>query len=85
MEHHCVIVEPGIDYFKDPLTHIVLEVLPNSITGGLTDPKEVYVRRWMAGRRAGIPEFDPLYPIEASQTLDVGGLQPAAGPLAGLC
>src|SRR5712692_1887183 len=61
----CVIVEPDIDYFKDPLAHIVLEVLPNSITHGLTDPKEVYVLRWMAGRRAGIPEFNPLYTIEA--------------------
>lgn len=60
----CVVVEPDIDYFKDLLAHALLEVLVNGIAGTLTDPKEVYVLRWIAGRRAGVPEFNPPYTIE---------------------
>jgi hypothetical protein len=41
----CVKVEPDIDYYKDLGAHALLEVIPNSITGGLTNPKEVYVLR----------------------------------------
>lgn len=59
----CVIVEPDIDYFKDIGAHLILEVLVNAF-GSLTDPRSVYVLRWIAGRRAGIPEFDPLYTIQ---------------------
>jgi hypothetical protein len=59
----CVKVEPDIDYFKDIGAHSLLEVIPNTISHGLTDPRQVYVLRWIAGRRAGIPEFDPLYTI----------------------
>ncbi len=59
---NCVIVEPDIDYYKDPVNHLVLEVAVNAF-GSLTDPRTVYVLRWIAGRRAGIPEFDPLYTI----------------------
>jgi len=56
----CVVIEPDIDYYKDLLTHSLLEVLHNKITGGLTDPRVVYTLRWMAGRQAG-SDFDPLY------------------------
>jgi len=59
----CVKVEPDIDYYKDLGAHALLEVLPNSFTGSLTDPRQVYLLRWMSGRRAGVPEFDPLYTI----------------------
>ena len=59
----CVALEPDIDYFKDIGAHALLEVLPNFITGGLTDPRTVYVLRWIAGRRAGVPDFDPPYTI----------------------
>jgi hypothetical protein len=59
---NCVMVEPDIDYFKDPLNHLLLEVVVNAF-GSLTDPRTVCVLRWIAGRRAGIPEFDPLYTI----------------------
>ena len=59
----CVIVEPDIDYFKDIAAHLILEVLVNAF-GSLTDPRQVYVLRWIAGRRAGVPEFDPLYTIQ---------------------
>ena len=60
----CVYVEPDIDYFKDPAAHAVLEVFPNALTHSLSDPRVVYVLRWMAGQHAGIPNFDPLYTIE---------------------
>jgi hypothetical protein len=59
----CVVVEPDIDYYKDPAGHALLEVLPNKITGGLTNPAVVYVLRWIAGRHAGLPEFNPPYVI----------------------
>src|SRR6266852_637351 len=55
----CVMVEPDIDYFKDPGAHLLLEVLVNAF-GSITDPSAVYALRWIAGRRAGFPEFDPL-------------------------
>ena len=58
----CVKVELDIDYYKDLLAHLLLEVAVNAF-GSLTDPRTVYALRWMAGQRAGIPEFDPLYTI----------------------
>jgi hypothetical protein len=60
----CVYVEPDIDYFKDPAAHLLLEVIPNGLTGNLSNPRVVYVLRWIAGRHAGVPNFDPLYTIE---------------------
>lgn len=59
----CMKVEPDIDYYKDLAAHALLEVLPNTISGRLTDPKQVYVLRWIAGRHGGVPEFDPPYTI----------------------
>lgn len=59
----CILVEPDIDYYKDLAAHTLLEVIPNAF-GGLTDPKMVYVLRWIAGQHAGIPNFDPLYTIQ---------------------
>jgi hypothetical protein len=61
----CIKIEPDIDYFQDLGAHTLLEVIPNSITHGLTDPKKVYVLRWIAGRHAGVPEFAPPYTIAA--------------------
>jgi hypothetical protein len=60
----CIKIEPDIDYYKDLAAHTVLEVIPNAITHGLTNPKQVYVLRWIAGRHAGVPEFAPPYTIE---------------------
>ncbi len=60
----CVVVEPDIDYFKDLLAHAILEVIPNGVTGTLTDPRVVYVLRWIAGRHAGVAEFDPPYTLQ---------------------
>ena len=59
----CVLVESDIDYYKDVLNHALLEILPNAASGGLTDPRVVYVLRWIAGRHAGVPEFNPPYTI----------------------
>jgi hypothetical protein len=61
----CMVIEPDMDYYKDLAAHALLEVIPNAITGGLTNPEMIYVLRWIAGRRAGIPEFDPPYNIVA--------------------
>jgi hypothetical protein len=58
-----VMVEPDIDYYQDPAAHVLLEVIPNAVTKSLTDPAQVYVLRWIAGRTAGIPEFAPLYTL----------------------
>ena len=59
----CIKVEPDIDYFQDSGAHILLEFIPNAITHGLTDPKQVYVLRWIAGKHAGVPEFAPPYSV----------------------
>ncbi len=59
---NCVVVEPDIDYYKDLVSHALLEVIPNFFTGGLTNPEVVYVLRWIVGRRAGV-EFNPPYTI----------------------
>ena len=59
----CIMVEPDIDYFQDPGAHLLFEVLPNELTHALTNPTEVYVLRWIAGRHAGVPEFAPLFTI----------------------
>jgi hypothetical protein len=34
-------------------------MIPNGVTGTLTDPRLVYVLRWIAGRHAGVADFDP--------------------------
>jgi hypothetical protein len=57
----CIRIEPDIDYYKDLGAHALMEVIPNTLTHGLTDPQVVYVLRWIAGRHAGVPEFDPSY------------------------
>lgn len=61
----CIVVEPDIDYYKDDGAHLLLEVLPNTLTGALTDPKAVYVLRWIAGTQAAQPAFEPPYTIVA--------------------
>jgi hypothetical protein len=60
---NCVMVEPDIDYYKDLGAHAIYEVIYNAVTQSLTDPAQVYVLRWIAGRQAGIPEFAPMYTI----------------------
>lgn len=57
----AVRVECDMDYYKDKGAHFLLEVLPNRLTGSRTNPALVYMLRWMAGRRAGEPDFAPPY------------------------
>jgi hypothetical protein len=59
----CIKIEPDIDYYKDLASHALLEVIPNKLSHGLTDPRVAYQLRWMAGKRAGLPEFDPLFTV----------------------
>ncbi len=59
----CIRVEPDIDYYKDLGAHALLEVISNTLSRGLTDPQVVYVLRWIAGRHAGVAEFDPSYTL----------------------
>jgi hypothetical protein len=59
----CIRMEPDIDYYKDLGAHALLEVIVNGISGSLTDPRQVYVLRWIAGRHAGVAEFNPPYMI----------------------
>jgi hypothetical protein len=61
---NCVMVEPDIDYYKDLLAHGLLEVLPNALTHGKTDPRTVYALRWMAAKQEGLPEFAPPCTVE---------------------
>jgi hypothetical protein len=60
----CVRVETDIDYFSDRLSHFLLEVLANAIKRNKTDPKMVYMLRWIAARRVQEAKFDPPYTIE---------------------
>jgi hypothetical protein len=60
----CIQVEPDIDYFKDVGAHALLEVITNTLSGNLTDPRQVYVLRWIAGRHARVAPFEPPYTIE---------------------
>jgi hypothetical protein len=60
----CVVVEVDIDYYRDQLSHTLLEVAVNTFTHSLTDPREVYVLRWMAGRHSGVPNFEPPYYLD---------------------
>jgi hypothetical protein len=61
----CVKIEPDIDYYKDLLSHGLLEVIPNALSHGLTEPAVALALRWMAGMRAGLPPFNPLYTVES--------------------
>lgn len=56
-------LEPDIDYFRNTVNHLLLEVAVNTF-GSLTDPRTVCMLRWITGRRAGVSEFDPPYAIQ---------------------
>jgi hypothetical protein len=49
-------VEFDMDYYRDPLAHLLLEVAEP----GLTHPATIYRLRWMAGRLAGEAPFTPF-------------------------
>jgi hypothetical protein len=49
---------------QDLLSHGLLEMIPNALSHGLTEPTVAYALRWMAGKRAGLSPFNPLYTVE---------------------
>ena len=57
-------VELDMDYYKDIAAHALLEVIPNTLSFGrrLTDPRQIYVMRWMAGKGRGT-DFNPLFTL----------------------
>lgn len=57
-----VMLEPDIDYFKDPAAHFFGEVFVNWF-GSITEPAQVYKLRWLAGNRPGSIPFQPPYVI----------------------
>lgn len=59
----CLKLESDIDYYRDPAAHVLLEVLPNTLLGRISDPRVAYMLRWTATRRLGLPEFAPPYTI----------------------
>ncbi len=59
----CVSVEPDMDYFQDLAGHALIEVLHNTLTGKVSDPRTIYALRWIAGMQAGVPEFNPPYTV----------------------
>jgi hypothetical protein len=59
----CVKFEPDMDLYRDLLDHGVLEVLPNLLTHGLTDPIDILSLRWLDTTDAYEPPFDPGYTL----------------------
>jgi hypothetical protein len=57
-------VELDIDYFRDMAAHALLEVIPGFFD--ITDPRRVYVLRWIAGHQANVPAFNPPYTIRSA-------------------
>mgnify|MGYP001046544197 CR=1 FL=1 len=57
-------VELDMDYYRDLVSHALLEVVPNTLSMGQrkTSPRQIYVMRWMAGKAHG-QNFAPLYAI----------------------
>jgi hypothetical protein len=48
-----VYVEPDMDYFKDPAAHLLLEVIPNGLTGNVSNPRVVYCAALDCGKTRG--------------------------------
>ncbi len=59
----CVLFEPDMDLYKNILDHGVLEVLPNLLTHGLTDPVDILSLRWLDTTDSNEPPFDPGYTL----------------------
>ncbi len=59
----CVLLEIHLDLYQDLLAHGLLEVLPNTTTGSVTEPEDAYQLRWIASRHAGAADFAPPFVI----------------------
>ncbi len=59
----CVLFESDMDLYKDLIDHGVLEVLPNLLTHGLTDPVDILSLRWFDTTDSNETPFDPGYTL----------------------
>jgi|GEM_PF-398164 len=59
----CVLLEIHLDLYQDLLAHGLLEVLPNTTTGSVTEPEDAYQLRWIASRQSGRIDFAPPFVI----------------------
>jgi hypothetical protein len=59
----CIMFEPDMDLYKNLLDHSLLEVLPNLLTHGLTDPVDILSLRWLDTTDAFEDPFDPGYTL----------------------
>lgn len=59
----CVLFEPDMDLYRNLLDHVLLEVLPNLLTHGLTDPIDILSLRWLDTTDSYQPPFDPGYTL----------------------
>jgi hypothetical protein len=66
-EKDFVRVEVDIDYYRDALSHALLELVPNKLAERTTDPKMAYRLRWIAMRNIGGIGFDPPYILERDE------------------
>ena len=60
-------VEVDIDYYRDELSHGLLELVPNKLAERTTDPKMAYRLRWIAMRNSGGVGFEPPYILERDE------------------
>ena len=66
-EKDFVRVEVDIDYYRDALSHALLELVPNKLAERTTDPKMGYRLRWIAMRNISGVGFDPPYILERDE------------------
>lgn len=59
----CVLFEPDMDLYKNLLDHGILEVLPNLLTHGKTDPVDILSLRWLDTNELNEDPFDPGYTL----------------------
>lgn len=59
----CVMFEPDMDLYRNLLDHGLLEVLPNLLIHGLTDPVDILSLRWLDTTDSYQAPFDPGYTL----------------------
>ena len=58
---NCVMLEPDMDLYKDFIPHGLLEVIPNHLTNGKTNPLAVLALRWIDAVQSNEAPFNPGY------------------------
>lgn len=59
----CIKVEPDMDVYKDLVNHTLLELLPNLVTCGLTNPVDILTLRWLDASDDNQTPFNPGYTV----------------------